>query len=532
MSSELPATPIRAAIYLRISQDRDMDGLAIERQREDCLRLAKSRGWEVHHTYIDQSKSATDKTKKRPEYDLMVADYEAGLFGAIICYDLDRLTRQPRQLEDWIDAAAERGLQLVTANGDADLSTDGGRLYARIKAGVATGEVERKSARQSRAQRQRAEQGRPPKGVRPLGYDTDGKTIEAEAEAVKAIYTAFSRKAPIRRIALALSSSEESDVAQSGIGVPALPRHSRTLVLERNAKRVLEGLKEKKVPKDGPWPQSTVLGILRNPRYAGYSVYTTVKERAATVKTNSMLREAGERPRGKRRAWRDQIVTDEVGAPIMGTWEPIVDVELWATVQDMLDDPARVTNRVGTQRRHLGSGLYLCCVCGSRLRGATRGYQCKVAGHLNRTGTHVDDFVKRVIAARLSQPDAVAEVAVDDGTLPRRAEIDAEIRSLRARVERAQADYDAEDIEAKDLRRIRVAAEDAIQGLEAERLMHSGRASMLPVLGTERPGEAFLEADLAVQRSILDMLCTVTLRPHPQGRKGFDPDSVEIRWKS
>lgn len=28
--------PRRAAIYLRISQDREMDGLAIDRQREDC----------------------------------------------------------------------------------------------------------------------------------------------------------------------------------------------------------------------------------------------------------------------------------------------------------------------------------------------------------------------------------------------------------------------------------------------------------------------------------------------------------------
>jgi DNA invertase Pin-like site-specific DNA recombinase len=84
----------------------------------------------VVETYIDQSKSATDRTKKRPAYDRMVADYLDGAFDAIICYDLDRLTRQPRQLEDWIDAAELRGLALVTANGDADLSTDGGRMYA------------------------------------------------------------------------------------------------------------------------------------------------------------------------------------------------------------------------------------------------------------------------------------------------------------------------------------------------------------------------------------------------------------------
>lgn len=101
-----------------------MDGLAIDRQCERCEELAKYRHWDVVETYVDQSKSATDRTKNRPDYDRMVADYQAGMFTAIICYDLDRLTRQPRQLEDWIDAAELRGLALVTANGDADLSTD------------------------------------------------------------------------------------------------------------------------------------------------------------------------------------------------------------------------------------------------------------------------------------------------------------------------------------------------------------------------------------------------------------------------
>ena len=96
----------------------------------------------------------------------MVQDYEVGLLDAIVVYDLGRLTRQPRELEDWIDRAESRGLLLVTANGDADLATDGGRMYARIKASVARGEVERESARQSHAQLQRAQQGRPPRGIR------------------------------------------------------------------------------------------------------------------------------------------------------------------------------------------------------------------------------------------------------------------------------------------------------------------------------------------------------------------------------
>ncbi len=159
----------------------------------------------------------------------MVADYHAGRFSAIVCWDLDRLTRQPRQLEDWIDAAIDRDLQLVTANGDADLATTGGRMFARVKAAVARSEVEQKSARQSRAQVQRAQQGRPPKGIRPLGYATDGRVLKREAKAVQAIYEAFSGGASLRGIARALSGIVETDAekAQQVQGVPKLSNHSR-----------------------------------------------------------------------------------------------------------------------------------------------------------------------------------------------------------------------------------------------------------------------------------------------------------------
>lgn len=187
------------------------------------------------------------------------------LFAAIICWDLDRLTRQPRQLEDWIDAAEDRALQLVTANGEADLSTDGGRMYARIKAAVSRAEVERKAARQSRAQVQRAEQGRAPKGTRPLGYATNGSVIEHEAKAVHELYRLFAiQDGPsIAALAAGLSGKTGEHIPKS---IPHLPKHTRTLMIERDERRESEGLAPKPVADDGPWGSSTVLGILRNPR--------------------------------------------------------------------------------------------------------------------------------------------------------------------------------------------------------------------------------------------------------------------------
>lgn len=496
-----------------------MDGLAIDRQREDCENLAQYRRWEVVETYIDQSKSATDRSAIRPDYERMVVDYKLGRFDAIICYDLDRLTRQPRQLEDWIDAAELRGLALVTANGDADLSTDGGRMYARIKAAVARAEMERKSARQSRAQEQRARQGRSPKGMRPLGYTVNGEVIPGEAEVVRSIYDLFTRiehPESLRSLARALSGTEPID------GIVSLPKHTHTVSVERASARELQGLEPRPIAADGPWSPSTVLGILRNPRYAALSTYTP---RFAHVDGK------------RRRMWKAQILRDDAGEPIRGQWEPIVDDETWWKAQQVLDDTERVTNTSGsTKRKHLGSGLYRCGyidettgnACGMKVTGAPRGYKC--AGHIVRSGAAIDEFVMAVITKRLSRKDARKMVDAPDGG-PHAMGLNAAISDQRARILRAEADYDAEIIEARDLKRVRDGAEVRIQELEAERLLHSRAGALLPILGVDDPSTAFREASLDLRRQVVDTLTTIILLPQPRGRKGFSPESVVVAWR-
>ena len=137
----------------------------------------------------------------------MVRDWQAGRFDAVVCWDLDRLTRQPRQLEDWIDAAEQRGLHLVTANGEADLGTDAGRMFARIKAAVSRQEVDRKSARQVRAAQQRAELGKGWGPRRPFGFAEDKVTHDpAEAAVVRRMYDDFNAGVGQREICRRLAA--------------------------------------------------------------------------------------------------------------------------------------------------------------------------------------------------------------------------------------------------------------------------------------------------------------------------------------
>ena len=215
-TARLAADAVRAVLYLRISKDVTGEQLGVSRQEDACRAICEARGWGVLDAYTDNDISATDARKVRPAYDEMIRDYDAGKFNALVCYDLDRLTRQPRQLEDWIDRAEQRGLRLVTANGEADLTTDGGRMYARIKAAVARAEVERKAARQKSANLQRAQQGKPYWATRPFGFEKDGRHREDEAVAIRRCYRGVLAGVPLTHLAQQLTDEGFRTVQGNG----------------------------------------------------------------------------------------------------------------------------------------------------------------------------------------------------------------------------------------------------------------------------------------------------------------------------
>ena len=64
------------------------------------------------------------------------------------------------------------------------------------------------------------------------------------------------------------------------------------------------------------------------------------------------------------------------------------------------------------------------------------------------------------------------------------------------------------------------AARTEITRLEAERLASGTGTVLAPILGTPDPAAAFLEAPIALQRTMIDTLMTVTLKRAKQGKKG------------
>jgi site-specific DNA recombinase len=186
-----------AAIYTRISEDREEDedghkaGLGVARQEADCRALAARLGWDVGETFTDNDLSAYRRDGKRkapprPEFDRLMSAVAAGQIEAVIVWHNDRLVREPRELEDVIEAFDTAGVtvQTVTA-GLFDLSTPSGRMAARLHGSVARYESEHKAERIRRKMRELAEAGKiGGGGTRPYGYLGDRRTIHDEEAAI------------------------------------------------------------------------------------------------------------------------------------------------------------------------------------------------------------------------------------------------------------------------------------------------------------------------------------------------------------
>ena len=181
----MPPNGDLAVVYCRISEDRESEGLGVERQETDCRALAERLGYTVLQVFTDNDVSASTRSKKpRPAYDRMIAAAETGQIAHIVAYSNSRLTRRPLELEGLVELHQRTGVQIHTVvSGAYDLSTADGRMHARLLGSIDAAEAERTSERVSRAARQAAEAGRWHGGSRPFGYESDGVTVRPLEEA-------------------------------------------------------------------------------------------------------------------------------------------------------------------------------------------------------------------------------------------------------------------------------------------------------------------------------------------------------------
>ena len=200
-----------AAIYARISSDQDGTTLGVQRQLEDCRRLAESLGWVVADEYVDNDLSAYSG-KRRPEYERMLEDLADGSRDAVLIYHVDRLTRRPIELEQFLEVvtvAKVRNVRFVSG-GDLDIGNGDGLMVLRMLLAVAANESATKSRRVRRKLLQNAEAGLPHGGFRrPFGYDDDKVTIRPdEAQVIRDVADRFLAGESIHSLTLWLAEQQ------------------------------------------------------------------------------------------------------------------------------------------------------------------------------------------------------------------------------------------------------------------------------------------------------------------------------------
>lgn len=248
------------------------------------------------------------------------------------------------------------------------------------------------------------------------------------------------------------------------------------------------------------WTSPMVRRVLMNPRYAALNVY-----------------------QGK------------VVGP--GKWKALIDEDTHHGIVAYLSDPSRVSY-LGFERKHQGSGVYLCGVCGERLvtfspAGARpRAYACP-GRHVRRQGEALDAYISAIVVEKLSLADVgklLEPVGVDA------ARLHAQRTALRIRMDDLAALFAEGAITAPQLKRGTAQLSNALDGLETE-LAAATQGNPVAALVDGSQSRANLEKRWAtttpdIRGKIIDQLLTVTVNRSPRGLRRFDPQYVDIAWKA
>jgi DNA invertase Pin-like site-specific DNA recombinase len=463
---------MRAAVYLRISEDRTGEQLGVTRQRQDCAQLCRSKGW-TPVEYVDNDISAT-LGKPRPAYEQMLADIRDGSIGAVVAWDLDRLHRRPIELESFMALADEKHLALATVSGDVDLSTAQGRLVARLKGSVAAHEGEHRKARQLRAARQRADQG-VPNWSKAFGYSGDTRELDPQT-------------APMVRRAYAdvLAGASLNDICRQWNDAGA---------------RTVTG---------GQWVATALSKFLRKPRNAGLRTYNGA--RYGPVDRDAVVGKGNWPPLvDESTFWATQAVLDAPGrAPGRK-----------AVRRHLLTSVARC-GKCG----HTLSGSY-------RPRPDRRIiYVCKACHGVSILAENIEPLVYRIMTGRLAKPDAVDLLKAEQHDTAEAEALRIERATLLTELDNIGLERADGLLTGKQAKIATDRINEKLAAIEA-RQHDQERLRVFADLPLGKPEVANAVGNLSPDRfrAVLDVLATVTVAPVGKSGKVFNPERVQVAWK-
>ena len=169
---------MRAALYARVSSkaQADEDKVSIGEQFTEMEAYCIHHGYEIVQQYQDVGSGST---KRRPDFQRMLADAKEGMFDVIVCWKSDRLSRGIYPAAALMEVLEAEQLRLESVTDTLDMKTFG------IYAAVGKMEIDNFRERAMLGKRGIAKRGKMPVGSLAYGYRSgeDGRPEKHPVEA-------------------------------------------------------------------------------------------------------------------------------------------------------------------------------------------------------------------------------------------------------------------------------------------------------------------------------------------------------------
>lgn len=422
---------MKFAIYSRKSKFTEK-GDSVENQVIMCKEFIEKNFKDIESILVYEDEGFSGKDINRPQFQRLIKDAKAKKFNVVVCYRLDRFSRNVADFSTSINLLLSQGIDFISIREQFDTTTPMGRAMMNIAAVFAQLERETIAERIKDNMLELAKTGRWLGGTPPLGYKSepilykteDGKSkkmyklsiVPEEIETVKLIYNLYLEKRGFNTVATYLCKNHF------------------------------------KGKNGGEFSRATVEQIVINPVYciADEKILDWFRKQGAKVcgEPNGVngLMVYNKREGGK----KDKPVNEWIIS--VGQHEGIVTSDVWLKCQEIINfNKEKSSPRSGTGEKFLLSGMLVCGECGSGMASWSkynkkydymeRYYRCNLKNRASNRCTnkmlnaskaeeYIVDYLKNI-----SPEIVMKELALDKDTLINTNIIKSEINNLQKQIE-------------------------------------------------------------------------------------------------
>lgn len=338
-----------AAIYARVSSDKQREDKTIDSQTAALMTFASSQGFSVPADWIFEDEGFSGATLVRPGIERVRDLVAEGQIQAVLVLSPDRLSRkyayQVLLTEEWL----RHGVETVFMKAPQS-QTPEDQLLLQFQGMIAEYERAQILERSRRGKRHRAKQGEVSvlSGA-PYGYHYVRKTeeraayyevIEAQAEVVRQVFDLYTAQA---------------------LSIGAITRRLNELAVPTRKEQA-------------GWERSTIWAMLRNPAYRGMACFGKTQEAPRQRRSSRTVRMSSRPPRRGARTQCETPSDHWIQIPVPA----LVDEQTFDLAQERLQDNKKFSPR-RTVEPSLLQGLVHCAGCGYALyRTSTRSSARKI----------------------------------------------------------------------------------------------------------------------------------------------------------